>query len=282
MEKCNCNEPLQRHLEDSSQEYHEGCQHQCFRLGVRSGPGGWICALSAQRFGFPEWPVWSHPKVSSHYAWTLPSSIKPDQCMHREAGSVILKITYGYTAEAHGRDPFVELAGKTMQTFAEATVPGKWIVDILPFCKCSQAGPHNTSNRNKWDISQMGVPVPDSRTPVVAWPILWGNVSTSRTNSSSNKCARRDIRRLSCLRLLRISALMQRWSSYTSGRRSPYLRAALTQWVTYTQLCKGIANRLVDCFLTDDLLLSHECVPRSAEESPRGTRPRHWKRPTAC
>jgi len=55
--------------------------------------------------------------------------------IRKEAGSVILKITYGYTAEAHGRDPLVDLAGQTMKTFAEATVPGKWIVDILPFLR---------------------------------------------------------------------------------------------------------------------------------------------------
>lgn len=75
--------------------------------------------------------------------------IKSDHYMHREAGSVILKITYGYTAEAHGRDPFVDLAGATMKGFAEATIPGKWIVDILPFSKCAQAEPHNTSNSYK-------------------------------------------------------------------------------------------------------------------------------------
>jgi hypothetical protein len=48
---------------------------------------------------------------------------------------VILKITYGYTTENEGLDPFVDLAQKTMAQFAEATVPGKWPVDILPFCK---------------------------------------------------------------------------------------------------------------------------------------------------
>lgn len=62
---------------------------------------------------------------------------------------MILKITYGYTAEAHGRDPFVDLAGATMKGFAEATIPGKWMVDILPFCKLAQAGPYSTSNSNK-------------------------------------------------------------------------------------------------------------------------------------
>jgi hypothetical protein len=55
--------------------------------------------------------------------------------IRKEAGSVILKITYGYTAEAHGRDPLVDLAGRTMGTFAEATLPGRWVVDILPFLR---------------------------------------------------------------------------------------------------------------------------------------------------
>lgn len=57
---------------------------------------------------------------------------------HREAGSVILKITYGYTAKSHGPDPFVDLAGATMKGFAEAVIPGKWMVDIFPFCKFAQ------------------------------------------------------------------------------------------------------------------------------------------------
>ena len=57
--------------------------------------------------------------------------------IRKEAGSVILKITYGYTTEARGNDPFVDLAGRTMEQFAEATVPGKWMVDILPFCEYS-------------------------------------------------------------------------------------------------------------------------------------------------
>lgn len=53
----------------------------------------------------------------------------------REAGSVILKVTYGYTAEAKGRDPFVDLGYDAMNAFGAATAPGRWIVDILPFSK---------------------------------------------------------------------------------------------------------------------------------------------------
>jgi hypothetical protein len=52
--------------------------------------------------------------------------------IRKEAGSVILKITYGYTTATNGNDPFVDLAAKTMEQFANATVPGKWSVDVFP------------------------------------------------------------------------------------------------------------------------------------------------------
>lgn len=53
--------------------------------------------------------------------------------LSREAGSVILKIIYGYTTVPHGQDPLVELAGKTMAQFADAITPGRWSVDVFPF-----------------------------------------------------------------------------------------------------------------------------------------------------
>jgi hypothetical protein len=59
----------------------------------------------------------------------------PLMSMRREAGSVILKIAYGYTPEAHRRDPLVDLAQHCMHIFADATTPGKWIVDVIPFCE---------------------------------------------------------------------------------------------------------------------------------------------------
>jgi hypothetical protein len=56
--------------------------------------------------------------------------------IRKEAGAVILKITYGYTVEPHDRkDPLVEMAGKCMEDFSEASSPGKWLVDVLPFCE---------------------------------------------------------------------------------------------------------------------------------------------------
>jgi len=53
--------------------------------------------------------------------------------IRKEAGAVILRITYGYTPNAQGRDPLVDMAGQAMVDFTEASAPGKWAVDVLPF-----------------------------------------------------------------------------------------------------------------------------------------------------
>lgn len=54
--------------------------------------------------------------------------------LRKEAGAVILKTTYGYTPEAHGKDPLVELATQTMSDFADVSTPGRYMMDVLPFC----------------------------------------------------------------------------------------------------------------------------------------------------
>jgi hypothetical protein len=48
-----------------------------------------------------------------------------------------LKIAYGYTTEPYKSDPLVELAGKALDEFAKAAVPGVWVVDMMPFRKYS-------------------------------------------------------------------------------------------------------------------------------------------------
>lgn len=53
----------------------------------------------------------------------------------KEAGAVILRITYGYVPEAKGNDYLVDMAVKTMHDFAESSIPGKWPVDIMPFLR---------------------------------------------------------------------------------------------------------------------------------------------------
>lgn len=56
--------------------------------------------------------------------------------IRREAASVIMKITYGYTPEAHAKDPLVDLVNLAMQYFGEVAVPGKFLVDVIPIREC--------------------------------------------------------------------------------------------------------------------------------------------------
>ncbi|KAI9041793.1 cytochrome P450 [Aspergillus affinis] len=55
--------------------------------------------------------------------------------IRREAGAIILKCIYGYTIESHGTDPLVDGAEQIGIEFAQAAVPGSWVVDMLPFLK---------------------------------------------------------------------------------------------------------------------------------------------------
>jgi cytochrome P450 len=39
---------------------------------------------------------------------------------------------YNYTIEAESNDPLVDMADRTMEQFSEATIPGRWLVDMFP------------------------------------------------------------------------------------------------------------------------------------------------------
>ncbi|KAH0358314.1 putative cytochrome P450, partial [Aureobasidium melanogenum] len=55
------------------------------------------------------------------------------QHLRTEAGELILKVVYDYTIEPFKNDPLVHLVDEAMEQFSEATVPGRWMVDIFPF-----------------------------------------------------------------------------------------------------------------------------------------------------
>ncbi|KAH7253445.1 cytochrome P450 [Fusarium solani] len=55
--------------------------------------------------------------------------------IRKEAGAVILKIAYGYTAEPFKDDVLVSMAGDAMDKFARAGVPGAFMVDMMPFLR---------------------------------------------------------------------------------------------------------------------------------------------------
>ncbi|KAE8353225.1 cytochrome P450 [Aspergillus coremiiformis] len=57
------------------------------------------------------------------------------QHIRKEAGAVVLKITYGYTVEPHKPDPLVDLAGVSMDYFLLICRYGAWLVDIIPILR---------------------------------------------------------------------------------------------------------------------------------------------------
>ncbi|KAG1780027.1 cytochrome P450 [Suillus placidus] len=60
---------------------------------------------------------------------------KPDQLqehVRHTAGAVILRISHGYEVK-ESNDPFIDLANRAITNVSEATAPGAFMVDILPF-----------------------------------------------------------------------------------------------------------------------------------------------------
>lgn len=52
------------------------------------------------------------------------------------AGAIILRIAYGYELQdVNGRDPLVDLVDEAIGQFSAATLPGAWLVDVMPILK---------------------------------------------------------------------------------------------------------------------------------------------------
>ncbi|KAF8157721.1 cytochrome P450 [Mycena galopus ATCC 62051] len=63
--------------------------------------------------------------------------LNPDgllDCIRHYAGSVILRVTYGYRSAAQD-DKFLVFAERVMSVFSMASQPGAWAVDILPWLR---------------------------------------------------------------------------------------------------------------------------------------------------
>lgn len=48
---------------------------------------------------------------------------------------MLLKMIYGYQVEPHGSDPLVAINEQMVDIFASVTVPGAWVVDIIPWVR---------------------------------------------------------------------------------------------------------------------------------------------------
>ncbi|THG94402.1 hypothetical protein EW145_g8146, partial [Phellinidium pouzarii] len=60
---------------------------------------------------------------------------KLQQHIRTEAGAIILKISHGYTVEPREADPLVDLADEVLVQFSIAVIPGKWLIDVMPFLR---------------------------------------------------------------------------------------------------------------------------------------------------
>ncbi|KAB8229634.1 hypothetical protein ETB97_012081 [Aspergillus alliaceus] len=57
------------------------------------------------------------------------------QHIRKEAGSIILRIGYGYIIEPDARDPLIDLVDKAMEDFSQLVLPGAWLVNFIPMLK---------------------------------------------------------------------------------------------------------------------------------------------------
>ena len=54
----------------------------------------------------------------------------------RLTGASILVVTHGYQVKEHGDDPFVNLTSKAADDFGQASLPGRFLVDMIPAREC--------------------------------------------------------------------------------------------------------------------------------------------------
>lgn len=57
-----------------------------------------------------------------------------DSASSSSAGSIIVRITYGYEAQEQG-DPIITLAESTVARFSDFSEPGAYLVDFIPICR---------------------------------------------------------------------------------------------------------------------------------------------------
>ena len=49
--------------------------------------------------------------------------------------ATVLSIAYGYQVKEQ-KDTFVDIMQQVMEEFSEMCVPGAFLVDVIPWCKC--------------------------------------------------------------------------------------------------------------------------------------------------
>ncbi|KAI0684085.1 cytochrome P450 [Cytidiella melzeri] len=111
---------------------------------------GWKSAMAMSRYGhqFREYRKYMHRSMGSkhivenHHELMIAENRKFLRRMltskedigveiRKNAGAIILKLAYGYSA-AEGHDPIVDLVERAMDTLKVSITPGAWLVDLVP------------------------------------------------------------------------------------------------------------------------------------------------------
>jgi hypothetical protein len=51
----------------------------------------------------------------------------------------MLKLSYNYTVEPHGKDPLIDLADEVLDTFSRTAGTGTYLVNFIPACRLKYA-----------------------------------------------------------------------------------------------------------------------------------------------
>lgn len=71
-----------------------------------------------------------------------------------------MKMTYDYTIEPQGEDALVQVVDEALERFSEAAVPGKWIVDVMPWLEAFPEwlpGVHFKKKASLWKQTTMAM-----------------------------------------------------------------------------------------------------------------------------
>jgi len=185
------------------------------------------------------------------------------QHIRKEAGSLILKIAYGYTSEPHKNDPLIDMAGDAMDKFARAGVPGAFLVDIVPFMRKLPdwlPGTAFKQTAKEWNAALMDVT--ERPYAFTKHQMAQGKHETSFLSQ-----------------LLEAGDLTpeEKWTNKWSAMSLYTAGADTVSFCSRNRYFEMLT--LPDCILDCMLLPGYDCVSRSSARGTGRNRPRCWLEP---
>lgn len=173
----------------------------------------------------------------------------------RMAGAIILRIAYGYELQdVNGHDPLVDLVDAAIGQFSASTLPGAWLVDVMPILKYVPVwfpGANFQKFAKEWkECLSVMVEKPFNFTKQqmaegVAPPSFVSNLLENEASLTAD-----DIYNI-------------KWAAgslYSGG-------ADTVCWLSFVSFRNSCSPAAVDCLRYLFIVPCHDVVPRSAEES---------------